>query len=291
MTDPFEQRIALLASDRESGASEILDEVLGVFRDAVAGGVSLLPVARALCRAQPSMASVWNAALEVVAADRPEERLEAFATRVARAPEALARVAAGYFQADGSGPLRLVTISFSRTVLTVLERIAATRQLRVSCSESRPALEGRRLASRLAAAGIAVTYFSDAAISQALGAADAVVVGADAVAPEWFLNKSGTRMLAAAAGQQGVPVHVIATRDKFVSHSVGARLAMREGAGSEIWESPPAGVAVRNPYFESTPLELVATLITDMGVLGAGLAIDVCEAVSREQPPDLIDRL
>src|SRR5436190_1738139 len=82
----------------------------------------------------------------------------------------------------------------------------------------RPALEGRRLASRLAAAGIAVTYFSDAAISQALGGADAVVFGADAVAPEWFLNKSGTRMLAAAAGQQGLPVHVIATRDKFVSH-------------------------------------------------------------------------
>ena len=72
-------------------------------------------MARALCRAQPSMASVWNAALEVVAADRPAERLDAFATRVARAPEALARVAAGYFQADGSGPLRLLTISFSRT--------------------------------------------------------------------------------------------------------------------------------------------------------------------------------
>jgi translation initiation factor 2B subunit (eIF-2B alpha/beta/delta family) len=287
----FEQRIALLASDRESGASEILDEVLGVFRDAMAAGVALLPVARALCRAQPSMASVWNAALEVVAADRPEERLDAFSTRVARAPEALARVAAEYVQADGSGPLRLVTISFSRTVLTVLERIAASRQLRVSCSESHPALEGRRLASRLAAAGVAVTYFSDAAISQALGAADAVVFGADAVAPEWFLNKSGTRMLAAAAGQQGVPVHVIATRDKFVSHAVGARLAMREGAARELWESPPAGVTIRNPYFESTPLELVASLITDMGVLGAGLAIDVCEAVSREQPPDLIDKI
>ena len=287
----FDQRIALLASDRESGASEILDEVLSVFRDAVAAGVALMPVARAVCRAQPSMASVWNAALEVVASDRPAERLEAFAARVGRAPDALAAVAAGYFQADGPGPLRLVTISFSRTVVTVLERIAASRPLRVSCSESRPALEGRRLAARLAASGIAVTYFSDAAISQALGAADAVLFGADAVAPEWFLNKSGTRMLAAAAGQQGVPVHVVATRDKFVSHLVSARLAMREGAARDIWEAPPAGITVRNPYFESTPLELVASLMTDMGVLSSALAIDVCEAVSRDQPPDLIDKL
>ena len=43
MTESFQQRIALLASDRESGASEILDEVLSVFRDAVAEGVALMP--------------------------------------------------------------------------------------------------------------------------------------------------------------------------------------------------------------------------------------------------------
>lgn len=90
MTESFQQRIALLASDRESGASEILDEVLSVFRDAVAEGVALMPG------------------------------------------------------------------------VTVLERIAESRQLWVWRSESRPALEGRRLAARLAASGIAVTCFSDA---------------------------------------------------------------------------------------------------------------------------------
>ena len=66
---------------------------------------------------------------------------------------------------------------------------------------------------------------------------------------------------------------------------------MREGPASDIWESPPKGVTVRNPYFESTPLELAASLITEMGVIGAALAIDVCEAVSREQPHDLIETL
>ena len=129
-----------------------------------------------------------------------------------------------------SGPLRLVTISFSRTVVTVLEAVAATRQLRVSCSESRPALEGT-------AAGVAARrgrrrghVLQRCGHRPALGGADGVVLGADAVAPEWFLNKAGTRMLAAAAAQQGVPVQVMATRDKFVSHAVGGRLAMREGA-------------------------------------------------------------
>jgi translation initiation factor 2B subunit (eIF-2B alpha/beta/delta family) len=291
MPNDFEARVALLASDRESGASEILDEAMALLRDAIAAGVPLLPVAKGICRAQPSMASMWNVAVAVLASDRPLERLDLFAQRVARAPEALVRVASDYFLVDASGPLRLVSISFSRTVLTIIERIAESRPLRVSCSESRPALEGRRFAARLTAAGIPVTFFADAAIGQALGAADAVLVGADAVAPEWFLNKVGTRMLAAAAQQQGVPVHVIATRDKFVSHAVGARLAMREGAAAEVWETPPAGVTVRNPYFESIPLELVATLITEMGVLGPSLAAEVCEAISREQPPDLIDKI
>ena len=116
MTDPRERRIALLASGRESGASEILDEVLSVFRDAVAGGLSLLPVARAIYRAQPSMASVWNAALEVLAANRPEERLDAFATRVAPGAGGASSSGGGVFPGRRLRSVWLVvTISFSRT--------------------------------------------------------------------------------------------------------------------------------------------------------------------------------
>ena len=73
--DALNGRIALLASDRESGASEILDEVIAILRDAVAAGTPLLPVARAVCRAQPTMASVWNAALEVLAPGGGERSL------------------------------------------------------------------------------------------------------------------------------------------------------------------------------------------------------------------------
>jgi translation initiation factor 2B subunit (eIF-2B alpha/beta/delta family) len=270
-------RIALVASDRESGASEILDTVIGLLRDALAAGPPITPVAAALCRAQPTMAPVWNAALEAVASAESPQRFEKFAQRVARAPAALIRFAVDHFAEEARpSPLRLLTISFSRSVLLVLEALAPTHALRVACGEGRPALEGRRLASRLAATGISVTYFGDAAIGHALASADAVLVGADAVAPEWFLNKSGTRMLAAAAHQQGVPVYVVAARDKFVSHAVAARLAVREGAPAEIWETPPAGVTVRNPYFESTPLDLVTSVISDIGILGAGMVPDVC---------------
>ena len=273
------RRIALLASDRDSGASDILDETLGILSEARAAGAPMKAVARAVCRAQPSMAPVWNAALEALASEEAPDRLERFSQRVARSSAALSRFAVeALSNTDSSGPLRLVTISLSRSVATVFDALRRERPIRVSCSESRPALEGRRCASRLAEAGVPVTCFSDAAIAHALGSADAVVVGADAIGPEWFLNKSGTRMLAAAAAQQGVPVYVAATRDKFVGHAVGARLVIREGSPPEIWETPPAGVDVRNPYFESTPLDLVTMVISDAGLLGIGMMPDVCTA-------------
>jgi translation initiation factor 2B subunit (eIF-2B alpha/beta/delta family) len=134
---------------------------------------------------------------------------------------------------------------------------------------------------------IPVTFFSDAAIGQALDGADAVLVGADAVAPTFFLNKSGTRMLATAAGLHGVPVYVVATRDKFISLAIATRLENREGPPAEVWESPPAGVSVRNPYFERIPLDLVSSVITDAGVIGAGSVPEFCSAHSVELPESL----
>jgi translation initiation factor 2B subunit (eIF-2B alpha/beta/delta family) len=281
LPEPFAARIAQIAADRQSGASEILAAVIALLAEALAltdgPAGTLAEAARAVCRAQPAMASVWNAALQALAAEASPERFARFARRVARAPEALARFAAECFALDDPRtPLRLVTLSFSRSVVTAMTALAASRQVRVSCCEGRPALEGRRLAALLAGEGIPITFYGDAAIGHALAAADAVLVGVDAVSPEWFLNKSGTRMLAAAAAQQGVPFHVAATRDKFVSHPVAARLVVGEAAAAEIWDTPPAGVLVRNPYFEQTPLDLVTSLITDVGVLGAGMVPDVC---------------
>ena len=279
LSGELDRRIARLASDRESGASDILDEAIRILTSARDARLPIPPVAKAICQAQPSMASLWNAALEAVASERDPGRFDRFVQRVARSRAGLARFAVEFFASDADvGPLRLVTISASRTVWTVFEALRPYRQIHVSCSESRPAGEGRGLAARLATTGVPVTLFSDAAIAHALSTSDAVVVGADAVCSDWFLNKSGTRMLAAAAAQLGVPVYVAATRDKFVGPPLESRLLDREGAPAEIWESPPPGVEVRNPYFESTPLDLVTTVITDVGVLGVGMVPDVCSA-------------
>lgn len=269
------ERLAALAANTTAGAAELLTEALDILFAARAAHADMSAVARAVREAQPTMAPLWNAA---AAATEGSDRLDQFAERVRRAPAALARFAAAHFVDDDSQrPLRIVTISFSSSVVVVLDAIRAIRPLSVSCSESHPALEGRRLAAHLAATGIPVTHFGDAAIGHALLEADAVLVGADAIAPYWFLNKSGTRMLAAAATQQGVPFYVVATRDKFVGQDISSRLVIRNGDPGEVWTEPPSGVDVRNPYFESTPLDLVTAVVSDLGILGTGMIPDVCE--------------
>jgi ribose 1,5-bisphosphate isomerase len=292
LSSELSRRVARLAEDRESGAADLLDRALDILATARAGGVALDDLARRIPHAQPAMAPLWNAAIEALASQREPERLDRFARRVARSREALTRFAAGVFEdRDASHPLHLVTISASRSVRTVVEAVRRRHPIRVSCAEGRPGLEGRRLAAHLASAGTPVTLYLDAALAQALGDADAVLVGADAVGPAAFLNKSGTRMLAAAAAQQGVPVYVVATRDKFVAPHVWALLSIGEGAASEVWEEAPAGVLVRNAYFEPTPLDLVTAAITDAGVLGAGMVPQVCEALADSIAVEAFHRL
>ena len=277
------RRVAEMAEDRVSGATFILQAAVAVLGQALDQPAELAPLARALCVAQPTMAPIWNAALIALASRDDRARFTQFVRRVERAPQALARFAAAAFDTGAPlSPRRIVTISSSRSVVTVLEALRKQGPVEIACSESRPALEGRGLASSLAALGVAVTYFSDAALGAALAGAEAVLVGADAVMPRGFLNKVGTRMLAAAAASAGVPVYVAATRDKFVSAAIADRLTIREGSPGEIWDAPPAGVTVRNPYFELTPLDAVTAIISDVGVLGAGMVADVCGALDDE---------
>ena len=273
--DDLIRRIEALREDRTSGASAIVREAVAILVAARAAHADIDSTARLIRSAQPSMAPLWNAT--AAASSDDSDRLNQFAERLRRAPAAIARFAATHFAGESTGQIRVATLSYSGSVLAALNAIRTTRPLAVSCSESRPALEGRRLAAELAAAGVPVTLFSDGAIAHALDTADAVMVGADAIAPSWFLNKSGTRMLAAAAAQHGVPVYVIASRDKFVTQRVAEGLVLRRGDAAEIWAEPPAGVDVQNPYFESTPLDLVTAVISDVGILGTGMIPDVCE--------------
>jgi ribose 1,5-bisphosphate isomerase len=286
------QAIDALARDAESGASELVPRAVAILRRAAGQGwAELAAAARAVCAAQPSMAPIWNAAAAAVADQASPGALDRFEQRRARAGAALVRVAVEALRPEGARALRLVTCSFSGSVLTAVSELVRRGPVTVACAEGRPRFEGRRLAAALAAAGAAVEFYTDAGVADALPGASALVVGADAVMPGAFLNKCGTLALAAAAARHGVPAFVLATRDKFLAPALADRLDIVAHDPADVWVDPPAGIAVRNRYFERVPLDLVTGLATDAGLLGADMAEEACRANAALLTPVVLDIL
>lgn len=278
MDQRLRSALAGLASDTESGASEILARALGVLHLARDEGKdTLVEAARAVWSAQPSMASLRNAAAAALADLERPGSFDRFSQRARRAPDSLRRVAVEALLEPGREN-HLTTCSFSASVLSALLAIGAAAPLTVACAEGRPGLEGRRLAAALAKAGIRVEFYTDAALGQALDHTHGVVLGADAVAPGWFVNKCGTAQLLASASLRGTPAFVLATRDKFLSAAVADRLAIVERAADEVWDAAPPGVHVHNAYFERVPLDLLAAIVTDAGALGVDMVEEACRA-------------
>src|SRR6185436_13683178 len=115
------RRIDDLAADRTTGASGILVKALDILTAAKTSDIDLREVARALCLAQPTMASVRNAAAAALSPD--PGRFTQFVERVRRAPAAIARFAAAHFAEDADRPLHVVTISSSASVVVAIRAI------------------------------------------------------------------------------------------------------------------------------------------------------------------------
>lgn len=181
------------------------------------------------------MAAVWNAAH----APDPERFLIDMQAGWRRAIEHARRL----LPQAGS----LVTLSYSSTVLETLRGSGA----KVVVGESLPGGEGARTAEALSRSGTAATVVPDATLGQWAAAADAVLLGADAVTPRGVINKVGSRLLALAAKVERTPCYVVADSSKF-------RLPR------SAFPLPLLGPA---DLFEYVELDLIERVITEQGAL------------------------
>lgn len=286
MSGELEAAIAGIAGDADSSASALLPAAVAVLDSARALGFPVLGEAvRALCAAQPCMGAIWNAAAIAVTHVDDGKALGRFAVRAARAPAAIARLVVQLIVEDQTQsrrePLRFVTCSASGAVRAALEALAARCSIVVACAEGRPRYEGRSMAAALTRAGLAVELFTDAGIGTAVRGAAAVLVGADAVAGKWFVNKCGTQALAAVAAATRTPTYVLAGFEKLVCSELASKLSLREGPPEEVWDSPQIDSLVRNPYFEKISFDTVSAVVTDIGLLDADSIGDACESQRR----------
>ncbi|MFL5962559.1 MAG: S-methyl-5-thioribose-1-phosphate isomerase [Gaiellaceae bacterium] len=133
--------------------------------------------------------------------------------------------------------------------------------------ETRPLLQGARLTAwELETASIphAVIADSAAASLMAAGEVDCVITGADRIAANGdTANKIGTYSLAVLARHHDLPLYIVAPSTTVDLQTLdGSAIPIEERDGAEITER----FAARNPAFDVTPADLIAAIVTELGV-------------------------
>lgn len=157
---------------------------------------------------------------------------------------------------------KIFTISNSRTVFEILKRLRFhNKHLSVIVAESRPKLEGRILAKKLAAQNISVMIVTEAMMAQYIPACDCALIGADAVLRNKdVVNKVGSLQLAIISKYYNKPLYVVAEKSKF---SYNGGFKQHDENVVEIWKNLPNKIKTQNLYFEIVPNALITKCITD----------------------------
>ena len=195
---------------------------------------------------------------------------------------AMGRYGAGLF-ADGQGVLThcntggLATAEYGTALAAIFTAAEQGKRLHVYADETRPLLQGARLTSwELQQAGIDVTVICDSMAAQVMkeGRVQAVIVGADRIAANGdAANKIGTYGVALLARAHGIPFHVAAPSSTFdLSLPAGDRIPIEQRDPREIThgfgkQTVPEGVRIYNPAFDVTPAHLIASIVTEKGLI------------------------
>lgn len=165
---------------------------------------------------------------------------------------------------------------------------AGKKDIKVIANETRPFLQGARLtAYELKEDDIPVTVACDNACGLLMrrGMVQKVVVGADRVAANGdAVNKIGTYSVALLARAHGVPFYVAAplsTIDRNMP--TGDDTPIEDRTPREVThvgetQITPDGVPVYNFAFDATPNDLIAGIITEVGVLRAPYKESIAKA-------------
>ena len=164
------------------------------------------------------------------------------------------------------------------TALSVIFELARRgRKPHVWVDETRPLLQGARLTAwELMQRNIDCTLICDSMAAQVMreGRVQAVITGADRIAANGdAANKIGTYGVALLAKAHDIRFTIAAPSSTF-DHSLatGDTIPIEARAAAEITHgfgkaTAPENVSVYNPAFDVTPAELIAAIITELGII------------------------
>jgi len=235
--------------------------------------------ARMLTLARPSMAPIRNIVGRLTSAVSSQARamdldgLREFTIAradqvLAESHQAVARIAGNALGLVGNGAT-LLTHSYSSTVLAAIRHIAAKQEgIHVTATRSGPGRAGEEVARQLAGSGVPVTLVHDVVAAPYVARAQAVVLGADAVCSQGVVNGVGSYQIAVLASALKTPVYVLCDSLKFDPALTREDADLEENACQmEVVSGLSRDVIASIPRFDFTPLELLAAVVTETGVL------------------------
>ena len=179
------------------------------------------------------------------------------------------------------------------TALGVIQSAFRHRPASARSGSTRPGRSSRERASppgSFKRLGIPFRLVTDSSAGALMsqGMVDGIVVGADRIAANGdTANKIGTYTVAVLAHRHGVPFYIAAplsTIDRATPN--GAAIPIEERKEIEVTEVfgtriAPADTEVLNFAFDVTPAELIAGIITEVGVLRPPYAQSIAEAFAK----------
>jgi len=145
------------------------------------------------------------------------------------------------------------------------------KKVKVLQTESRPIFEGRLQASTIKRLGYEVTLVPDVGFARHLDNINMILLGADSIYRDYFVNKAGSYSICLAGKNSGIPIYVLADSRKFWSSLPPERqeIAYTEQMKpiEEVWADPPEGIDVENFYFDKAPTAWVDGSTTENEIL------------------------
>jgi translation initiation factor 2B subunit (eIF-2B alpha/beta/delta family) len=145
------------------------------------------------------------------------------------------------------------------------------RKVKIIQTESRPIFEGRIQAVNLYKMGYEVKLVSDTGYARHLDRINMIILGADAIFRDYFVNKTGSYNICLAGKKAGIPVYILADSRKFwfslpPEHREMQYNEMKKPA-EELWKDPHPGIDIENFYFEKIPADWADAFITEKEIL------------------------
>lgn len=264
----LEKAVNDIKSVKIQGAKEIAIYALKFLREFCKKsgfGLKFEVAAWKLVEARPTAVVLHNC-IEILKKRRRLKTIDKLIRQLEDATRKIGRIGSKLIKND----YKIMTHCHSGEALAVIKQAWKDgKEFSVIATETDPLEQGVKTVRELVKLKIPTTLITDSAVGYFMKDTDMVLMGADAIRKNGFVNKIGTYLLALSAKDNKKPFYVAANCLKIDKRK---KFKIEERPAKEVYQElldprKLEGVKIRNPAFDITPWKFVTGVITENKIL------------------------